>query len=460
MILAVLLSYSSVSFSKVSCNSIFSAEEKKSIDSILISDALFDQSTHQLKSTLSGKLATVWRSEWKTKLKVIDSNLYVLDLVNQFLSTPTQNKILAGLDVSTDQFTRKIHERLSKLQESGELNEKDDLAVRDKPTPVGAHDTTFTYYTKPIKTSSGEGKHQLRIRTYVRHIEFAKIPVGNSISGFASNGREVKILRKANHLFELTDSDGVTNSYKTKQLQELYGPKMLLFAPHGKSFKLEVKTALKDRISTEAFPLLGGQHMVQKLDVSLTPQQVTDLFAPLGIVNHKAKVSVSLQRIDKLIADLVQKNPDNISRINAIFDVIKQAVLRDADFLEIEGATVYHRTAFESKSGFQTTIDREQGVYASNIYNNGLNNPFIVISQNKLIKTQEKDARHVELKVPVTSMNNVTGIRFHDLKSAPTSSAVTNNDQQMKKAAGVYYKYVHSSDHSGKFNYILKNGED
>lgn len=461
-----IFAYSLSSFSAPRCISLFDnistkiVSSSKKIEPVLITGKNFDQLTKDLKSTLSGKLATVWRSEWKTKLTYIESNQYVLEMIKSFLSPGTQEIVLKGLDINNEGFTQEVHKRISQLQNQKLLNEQDDLLTRDLPTPLGAKDKTFTYYTKAIKPIEGSGKHQIRIRTYVRQINFENIPLNQIISGFDSYGHKISVSKVNEDAYQIQKNSDPVLTLTQKQLFQKYGKDMLLFAPHGKSFKLEVKTALKDLISDKRFPSLGGEHMVQKLDISLSPQQVNRLFSPLQIKDSTLKIKKYFIRLNSLISELIQVNPENKDRITAVFDVLKEAIVQNPDFLEIEGATIYHRTAFESKSGFQTTVDREQGVYAGQMYTgHNLLDPFKVIRENKLISVQEKDARHVELKVPVTSMDKVAGIEFYDRTSAPPSND-NDKDQYLIKAATVYSQFVKNNLHSGKFNYIMKNGNE
>ncbi|AGH95403.1 hypothetical protein [Pseudobdellovibrio exovorus] len=434
------------------------------IERVELPERRFDGHTRELRDTLSGKLATVWRSEWKTKLEVSESNQYVVDMAREFLTPETREVVLAGLEVHSEGLVRQVHERIYRLQEAGRLKEADALLVRDMPPPVGAKDTTFTYYTKPIVNTHGEGKHQIRVRTYLREVSYEQIPEGQSVQGFEANGSSVVITKLANQSYRVEtgiEATGkVVRELNLSEVQQLYGASARFFAPHGKSFKMEVKTALDDQISYERFPILGGNHMVQKLDVSLSPAQVARLFAPLTESSAAARRVEALTRIDSLQSEINAKNPDGQARTEAVFNVLKAGIEGNPDFLAIEGATAYHRTAFESKSGFQTTIDRDQGVYMGNMYaSSSLKTPVETIRQNQMIATTAADARHVELKVPVTSIENTVGIQFHDPRSAPQPQRA-ESDASIVSAVGIYSRYVRNNDHSGKFNYIMKYGED
>lgn len=436
---------------------------KKSVEThkITIDEKQFDDSTQKLRATLTGKLATVWRSEWKAKLSVLESNQYVKELVENQLSAESSKEVLQGLDLHKEGFTRDVHERLFDLQSQGRATEADMLSVRDKPSPDGVKDVTFTYYTKAIQSGNEIGKHQVRIRTYVRNINLLEIKPHDLIEGYSLGGDKLSVqkLDQEGFKIDITRSNGEVNSRVLSYVEAKneFGEQISLLAPHGKSFKLEVKTALNDEILDQKFPNLGGNHMVQKLDASLNYAQVQKLFAPLKSKDNQLKKEESYKRMDLIAAELVAKNPENKERINAVFDVMKIGVKNNSEYLSIEGATLYHRTAFESKSGYQSTIDRGQGVFFGNMYDVNLKNPINVIEKNNLLETSVSDARHVEMKVPVTSISQVAGIRFHDPKSAPEAK-LSPADQSIIDAVSIYSKFVKSNAHPGKFNYIKKNG--
>ena len=434
-----------------------SAESHK----ITIAEKQFDDSTQKLRSTLSGKLATVWRSEWKAKLSVLESNQYVKELVENQLTPASSQEVLKGLDLYQEGFTRDIHERLYELQSKGKSAEGDMLSVRDKPSPEGVKDVTFTYYTKAIQSGNDIGKHQIRIRTYIRNINFSEIKMNDLIEGYSLGGEKLSILKINENEFKVDitkpSNEVISKSLSFAEIKSEFGENLSLLAPHGKSFKLEVKTALNDVILDHKFPNLGGNHMVQKLDASLNYSQVQKLFAPLESKTPGSKRVESYKRISDITMELIAKNPENKDRIKAVFEVMKIGVKNNENYLVIEGATLYHRTAFESKSGYQSTIDRGQGVYSGQMYETNLKNPLQVIRNNDLLETSENDARHVEMKVPVTSISQVAGINFYDPSTAPIPQ-LSEKDQNIIDAVSIYSKFVKNNAHPGKFNYLKKNG--
>lgn len=441
------------------CRSLFTT----GVEKVTIPNATYNKEVSQLRETISGKLATVWRSEWKTKLTVTESNQYIIDLCKHFLTPETSQAVLKGLDINSNAFTRKVHARLYKLQSSGKMKPGDILAVRDKPGPEGSKDTTFTYYLKPLKMANGNGKHQVRIRTYLREIDFRDLKVGEMVDGFDNLSRQVNITKLDGDLIQvvINDAKGLVSNqtFRLAEIIDQYGATLNLRAPHGKNYKLEIKSALTDEISSAKYKRLGGDHMVQKLDVSLTEDQVQELFAPLNHASPQKQYFESMGRILKLEKSLLAKNPENAPRIKAVLDVLKEGVAQNPEFLLIEGATAYHRTAFETTTGLQTTVDREQSVYEGNMYaSDKLKKPSTVKGNNKAYKPNAKDARHVELKVPVTSMENTVGIEYANPETAPQAGPKTENDQKIEDMLSDYHRYVRSSLHPGKFNYIRKNG--
>ena len=114
--------------SAMMCTDLFKgaqAPTARSVDKIEVKEQRFKSLLDNLRATLSGNLATVWRSEWKTKLTVKRSNEYVFNLVKQNLSTTTAEKVLKGLNPYNEGFTRQVHQRMFELQKKGQTNEWD-----------------------------------------------------------------------------------------------------------------------------------------------------------------------------------------------------------------------------------------------------------------------------------------------------------------------------------------------
>ncbi len=455
LILAVQL-YSNYSVAANACVDLFSgkqAPQTRTVDKIQVKDR-FVTLLNNLRATLSGKLATVWRSEWKTKLSVLRSNEYVYNLVKLNLSPETLSAVLKDLDPKSEGFTRQVHQRMYELQVKGLTNANDKLTVRDAPPPEGATDSTFTYYTKPLIDATGAAKHQPRIRTYLREVNFEKMAVDVPVAGSLANGSKVTITKKHDSTFDL-NVNGESKVLTLAQMQSRFGQTFKMFAPHGKSYKLEIKSALDDMIQSPKYKNLNGNHNVQKLDVSLSQAQVDMLFAPLKAKNAEGQKAESLARLEKITQEISAKDPSLEARAKAIFAVLAEGVNGNPLFLQIEGATAYHRSAFESTSGFQTTVDRNQGVYLGNMYSaQGLKDPTVVLKNNNRLATGENDARHVELKLPINLVVDVMGVKFSDPKSAALVQHQPFDQGILHSVVGLYNGFVTNINHPGKFNYL------
>lgn len=429
--------------------------------SVHIPKKLFNQLTRKLRATLGGKLATVWRSEWKTKLNHHEANLYVHEMLLQLLTPQTYSIIISGLDTGDPQFVRHVHRRLYDLKTKNLLHSHDLLMVRDAPTPEGAEDSTFTYYSRAIE--DGTSKHQIRVRTYLREIKPEQIPLHERIEAFDQNGNPITFEKNHDHSVQVTM---IQNEVQQKhilsieQFQQMF-PNPVFFAPHGQSFKLEVKTALKDQIGSAPFPILGGNHMVQKLDVSLTPQQVMQLFKPMTAPTTIAKTAEAQARVHHLKNQLLEKTTDinKQERIEAVMQVLIEGVNASPDFLVLLGATHYQRSAFESTSGFQTTVDWAQVVYQG-IYmgSHQLMTPANIAKFSQKFIPDESATRHVELKFPVNAVKTINGLTLYDPESQALIPTTELDISSYLIAAKIYALFVRSEAHPGKFNYLKTNG--
>lgn len=462
--------YSANAIAANACVDLFSgkaAPPTRVVDKVQVEENSYVTLLKNLRATLTGKLATVWRSEWKTKLSVHRSNDYVHKLIKQNLSPETLDKVLNGLDPKAEGFTRQVHQRMYELQVKGETNANDKLTVRDAPPPEGATDSTFTYYTKPLIDSQGNAKHQPRIRTYLREVNFEKMAAEVPVAGSLANGSKVTITKKADGLFDL-NVNGESKVSNLTEIQTRFGSTFKMFAPHGKSYKLEIKSALDDIIQSPKYKNLNGNHNVQKLDVTLSQAQVDMLFAPFKSKTEAGRQAESKVRLEKLTQEIVAKDPALEARAKAIFAVLSEGIAGNPNFLQIEGATAYHRSAFESTSGFQTTIDRNQGVYLGNMYSTkGLKDPTFVLKNNNRLVTGDNDARHVELKLPINLVVDVMGVKFSDKESQALVQHQPFDRQVIENVVSLYNGFVTSLLHPGKFNYLrasaaelLKNDGD
>jgi hypothetical protein len=442
------------------CHQVLSSQ--KQAKTVRIDKKLFNQLTRKLRATIGGKLATVWRSEWKTKLSVLDANLYTQNLIHQLLTPQTYSLVIKDLDVRDSKFVQYVHQRLYELQKQNLLDPNHDhIMVRDAPTPEGAEDSTFTYYSRPI--TDGESKHQVRVRTYLREIKPEQIPLNSKIEAFDNNGNLVVFERNQEHTINVTrtTNEGTQNQELSfSQFHQMFS-NPVFFAPHGRSFKLEIKTALKDQIDSTHFPILAGDHMVQKLDVTLSPSQVMQLFKPLLSKTPETKTTEAINRVHQLKDQLLEKNSDvtKQSRVEAVMQVLLEGIKESPDFLTLLGATHYQRNAFESSVGFQTTVDSSQVVYEG-VYNStrGLLSPSGVTKFSKKYVPDETATRHVELKLPVNAVQALNGLRLHDPDSQILIPDAPKNLSIFSIAARIFSGFVTSVAHPGKFNFLQRYG--
>lgn len=427
---------------------------------ITIPDGVVQYITKVLRATLSGKLATVLRSEWKTKINEYQANEYVQKMLAQYLSPETFVTVMDGLSMQSRDFVKTVHRRLFELQKAEKLNPiMDQISVRDAPAPMGAQDSTFTYYTKSLAGTNS--KHQVRVRTYIREVKPREMELKGEVRGFTEDGNSVLIKRLGiNQMMETITLKNGQEEQRVWSIDEFVqsSPHRLLYAPHGKAFKLEVKTALEDNILAKFFKKLAGKHMVQKLDITLTPQQVMSLFRPLTAQAPAGKIIESRSRVALIREQLIARGLDEnqTRRLDAVLNVLLIGIRENSEFLVLEGATHYQRTAFEARSGFQTTVDSAQVVYDRPYNLLGLMSPQITIQDSRQFVPDEGISRHVELKFPVNAVMEVNGLQTNDPAAIPAGAAV--DKASLSWIAQLFSIFVSPTDHAGKYGFLLKNG--
>lgn len=429
------------------------------IRAVEISKKKFDSLLSDLRATLSGNLATVWRSEWKTKLSVAKSNQYIYNILNENMSKQTFDYLITDVSINDEGFVRTVHARLYQLQKEGKLKPEDQITVRDAPPPSGVIDTTFTSYLKAMFNAEKTTKHQVRIRTYVRSVQFSKMKMNEPVAGFI-NDIPVKFTKLSEDQFEVLLKNKVFH-YSQYELTTKYGTHFSFTAPHGQKFKLEIKSALEDQINSPYFEMLNGDHTVQKLDVALSNSQMQKLFDPLQSRKKVDRMIESLERVNQVEAELAKQSPEKIERTHSVLNVLRAGIKKNSKFLEIIGATHYHRSAFETSSGLQTTVDRSQGVYVGSMYNKkGIKSPAQVITENIKMLPSKVDDRHVELKAAINQVLGTMGIIFSDPEAAKMIKQVPYDADATKRVISQYNKFTHNEKHPGKFNYIRTHATD
>jgi hypothetical protein len=421
----------------------------------------FDGITNRLTNTLSGNLATVLRSEWKAKGGQADAGRYIHDLAEQFLSPATRRSVLRGLNPEEDGFVREVAGRLYRLEKAGKLRPEDRLFVRDPPAPAGVEDSTFTYYTRAVRDSDG-GKHQLRIRNYVREVNLSEIAPGKAVEGIVRDGSTVRIARAPGMgpAKFLVGSNGKEEVLNRAQIYDRFGNPPTFFAsPHGKKFKLEVKTKLKDRVEGEAFANLAGNNLVQKLDVSLTFAQFQRLFG--------SSSAPALERIAALKKELLAAPGADAARIGAVFELLEKATAADGDFLKLAGATRYSRSAFEiavpdaiagKQVRLQTTVDRELAAYQELYRHDGsLRGPEEAGRELAPVRPADPgEERHWELKVPKPLVAKSAGISEYENPGAAPLIEVDDKPASEETNSVLARFSLCQVTNGGKFLHICK----
>ena len=442
------------------CESLFLSSNTSSNK---ISADTFDHLTSNLRGTIEGNLATVFRSEWKAKMNDQKSSELVEKIIRQFLSPQAYTEVVAGLDINTSDFVSRVHDRLYLLKKYDEESSSNSMgiSVRDASSPPGTQDSTFTYYSAPLQ--DGKGKHQIRVRTYLRKVDPKKMDFMTDIQALSSDGKEISIRRSGVDHFNYTvRSAGTHQNFQVSsyELHQALGD-LQFYAPHGRDFKLEVKTALKDEIQKRASSRLAGNHMVQKLDLKLTAQQVLFLFKGFSSRDSNEIIKESLSRIQKLRQELLELNPNERGqrRIQAVLSVLTEGVRANPSFLILAGATHYQRNAFESSAGFQVTVDSNQSVHQSIYSANGdLKAPQAVLQTTEKLIPTENNSRHVELKFPINAVLAINGITLYDASTEGSLPPPPPNLTSYHDVIKIFEPYVDSSEHPGKFNYLRNNG--
>lgn len=400
-----------------------------------------------LNETLSGNLATVFRSEWKAKENYVDGAQYLQDLIKDF----GDKDFILPEHLSGEE---KLNYFVNLLKEKRRIKA---ISMRDPPPPAGAHDKTFTYYSKSILDGTG-AKHQVRLRTYIRTLEPQKMQIDVPILGYL-DGNIIQITKNKPGIYELkiaknVSPDGLELSevislehLSLKELKLKLGRNLNFYAyPHAKKLKLEIKTRPHDEVKTQEFEKLMGKNFVQKLSVDVDLQDIDLLFS-----TNKNK-RFSIERLELLKEKVLQDSNNARARTNAVFDLLNFAATEDQNFFISRGATEYRRFAFEveipdeianRKVRVQTTFDYDMGVRDTYDQNGKFLTPLQAVNQNsKMMPKDELEELHIELKVP---------------KVLIEAAANNEGSQELLKLLEIFNHYQVTN--KGKFNHILKQRE-
>ena len=442
------------------CQDFINGSDEASSENVTISRTEYTRLLGALRATIDGNLATVWRSEWKAKLSAPQATQYVESMLQHFLSKKTFNEHFADLNSLQPDFMATVLRRLFELRKTGHLLAEDTLFSRDPPPPTGVKDTTFTYYTKAM--GSGEGKHQIRVRTYMRRIVAPeKLEIDAIVHVIDPKTRQALSFKRINENQVAIKLGESVEVLEMRNFILLYASKSY-FSPIGANFKLEVKSALTDQIQRQNFPVLGGPHMVEKLDIPMTDLQFKKLFAQARVGSAERARAISLSRLEALRIDLLQEPLQGhvkAGRVAAIIEVLTRAVNADPYFLNLVGATHYQRFSLEGSSGLQTTADCEQSVFLGMYGENGqLRTPSQVIAESEEYVPFVEDAWHVELKFPVYAVQAVNGLEYSDPMAAALVPHPVFNSSDYFNAARIYSGFVNSDEHRGKFRFLQNFG--
>ena len=422
----------------------FFSPVKNEEHSVPMSKAAFKAHYDALNETLSGNLATVFRSEWKAKENYNLGSKYLTEILSTFGGSDLSKQYshLGGKE-----YIEKVVDHLREIKKLGKIS------MRDPPAPKGSFDRTFTYYTKALADGTG-AKHQVRLRTYLRQIVPEDMVSEVAIQGlYKGNYIEVKKLGPNEFKFITASSfSSQTKEYssdmieKTVSLSELkseINEHLTFYAyPHGNGFKLEVKTRPHDEVHNPQFEKLLGKNYVQKLSVDIRSEDISLLFkdnSKNGLEDMRSKLALLKQK-----ASINSKNSED--RINAIFNLLTDANELDPDFLVAQGSTEYKRYAFElelpdlidnEKVRIQTTFDYDMGVRENYNKQGKFLDPFESM-QNPLTRPfSEEEDLHIELKVPKMLVERSL--------TEPVSSELTTTMKIFNS---------HQVSNTGKFNHI------
>jgi hypothetical protein len=386
------------------CNQIIKNFLIKSNHDVDVSKEAFVKYYDDLNDTLSGNLATVFRSEWKAKDDFDIGSKYLNDVFMAFGGNTIVNKYSASRGI---EFIESVVSELRKIGKIGKIS------MRDPPAPIGSFDRTFTYYTKALADGSG-AKHQVRLRTYLRELVVDEMVESIPVPGFI-DGNYIEVTKLGPNKFKLVKAskkDLIENA--TEELLTLNGLKKSLnenltfYAyPHAKGFKLEIKTKPHDEVENQKFEKLLGKNYVQKLSIDIRPSDIGLLFKDRKTTDSKEMLA-KLQRLKEKALE----NPKNaLDRTNAIFNLLFDANEMDEDFFVAQGATEYKRFAFElevpdlidgEKVRIQTTFDYDMGIRKNYDEAGNFLDPLKSLINPIQKPFSDKEDLHIELKIPKT----------------------------------------------------------
>jgi hypothetical protein len=425
------------SLNETQCSQIVKQFFPASNHNVAVSSQDFLRYYDDLNDTLSGNLATVFRSEWKAKEDYQQGATYLSDILIKF---DAESLVKKNAKFSGKQFISRVVDHMREIEKIGKVS------MRDPPPPIGSFDRTFTYYTKALTDGTG-AKHQIRLRSYLRELVPNEMLTNIPVKGFY-NGRYIEIISTGHGQFKLITAPGFSSEKKEyigdvtekvlslDQLKKEINNELTFYAyPHAKGFKLEIKTRPHDEVNHQDYEKLLGKNYVQKLSIDIDSADISLLFKDKHIKNAE-----DMQTKLVLLKEKASKNSKNSTdRINAIFNLLFDANELDSDFFVARGATEYRRYALElevpdlidgEKVRIQTTFDYDMSVRHNYDTNGNFLDPFQSLA-NPVQKPFNKDEDlHIELKVPKAlverAVNEKVSDSFLELMKIFNSHQVTN----------------------------------
>ncbi len=390
-----------------SCSALVQSFFVKTRHNVQVSTPKFTEYYDDLNDTLSGNLATVFRSEWKAKEDYDLGSKYLADLLNKFGG---ESLVKEFSHLRGKEFIDRVVDRLKEIKKIGKVG------MRDPPAPKGSNDRTFTYYTKALTDGTG-AKHQVRLRTYLREIEPSKMVDGIPIQGY-HNGKYIEVTKTGPNQYKYivaSSFNPATKAYSPDMVEQVVSlavlkkrvnKRLTFYAyPHAKNFKLEIKTRPHDEVDNANFEKLLGKNYVQKLSVDINLKDIDLLFK-----DNKTMDQDAMRAKLELLKERAGNNPKNApDRINAIFNLLFDSNDLDPLFFTAQGATEYKRYALEldlldeidgSPVSIQTTFDYDMGVRQNYDADGNFLDPIASLDNPLLKPKSAEEELHIELKIP------------------------------------------------------------
>ncbi len=382
------------------------SSQKGRLKKIEVVSEQYDEIYSEVGKTLSGNLATVLRTEWKSKNSYDEGNLLLIEILRQF----GDQNLFPQLKIFPENGKLLFHEIVKMLRQKGKSGH---VIIRDPAPPAGVTDRTYTYYTPYVSDETG-AKHQLRLRSYTRTLLPLQMKINEPVRGIV-HGKIIEVTKLSNQKFSMRYFDldteveiGSRFVVTLDELRVLINPDLIVYAyPHSKNYKMELKSRPRELIPENyqnQFPKLGGQNFVQKLGLDVDLESF-----PMIFPGRDVRVSQRLKMLKELFEQM-KLNPKNPPRrIQSLHKFIELALFYNKEFLIPLGATEYERFALEIEVPDQ--IDGKN-VLVQITFDFNMSTKKVVDSEGKVVKPltanplgrltpkDDEEELHIELKVP------------------------------------------------------------